>query len=238
MIGPAADLGQPFAASGSRPSASRRAIVALLLSAALSAAATADERGWPEDWDEADVARISEGELRFLAPPPGAAVLHADTRLRLDAASLQTGWIEMRQCYRHLDAIDKTAIVYAYREMEALEVTQARNIERYRVESRAVELEGVGQGAQLCLEARVRILRRLSDKTFGLRQGPYHRRFLDGYYPYHLSLAVSYPRDRILLRRIEPAPQPGFELTDTAGGLAIESWFEGELRIELEFVEH
>lgn len=213
-------------------------MIALLLATTLFAPATAAEHDWPEDREEADASRVSEGELRFIAPRPGAAVLHADTRLQLNPASLQTGWVGMRQCYRHLDAIDRTEIVYAYREMVDLEVTRAHDIERYRVEPHAIRLEGVGRGAQLCLKARVRILRRLSATTFGLRQGPYHRRFLDGYYPYHLSLAVSYPRDRIRLARIEPRPQPGFELVETADGLAIESWFEGEMRIELEFATH
>ena len=226
------------AAAATKVRALPRVLFALLLAATLPATAMAAEDEWPEDSDEADVSRVSEGELRFIAPRPGAAILHADTRLRLDLASLQTGWVEMRQCYRHLDAIDKTEIVYAYREMEGLEVTQAHDIERYSVESRAVRIEGVGQGAKLCLQARVRILRRLSDTAFGLRQGPYHRRFLDGYYPYHLSLEVSYPRDRIRLVKIEPRPRPGFELVETADGLAIESWFEGEMRIELEFATH
>lgn len=227
---------KPSAAAAAKRRMLAPALCALLLAAGLPAPATAAKEGWLERWDEADVSQVNEGELRFIAPLPGEPVLHADTRLSLHPASLQTGWVEMRQCYRHLDAIDQTEIVYAYREMADLEVTRAQNIERFRVESRAVRLEGVGQGAQLCLQARVRILRRLSATTFALRQGPYHRRFLDGYYPYHLSLAVEYPRDSLRLARIEPRPQPGFEFVETAQGIAIESWFEGEMRIDLEFV--
>lgn len=215
-----------------------RALAVLPLSAGLLAAAMAAGEDRLEDWHEADATQVSEGELRFIEPRPDSPVLHADTRLRLTPASLQSGWVELRQCYRHLDAVDKTEIVYAYREMEDLEVTRAQNIERHRVEPRAIRIEGVGQGAQLCLQARVRILRRLSATAFGLRQGPYHRRFLDGYYPYHLSLAVSYPRDAIRLARIEPAPQPGFELVETADGIAIESWFEGEMRVDMEFATY
>lgn len=229
---------KPPAAAASKLRVLPRAVLALLLAAGLHPPAMAAEDDWTEAWGEADVSQVSEGELRFIAPRPGAAILHADTRLRLGPESLQTGWVGMRQCYRHLDAIDRTEIVYAYREMADLEVTLAQDIERFRVEPRAVRIEGVGQGAQLCLKARVRILRRLSATAFGLRQGPYHRRFLDGYYPYHLSLAVSYPRNIMRLARIEPRPRPGFDLVETADGLAIESWFEGELRIELEFAAY
>ena len=64
---------------------------------------------------------------------------------------------------------------------------------------------------------------------------PYHRRFLDGYYPYHLKLKLSYPGRKLRLDRLQPSAQAGFEVTSTSGSLGIESWFEGELTISLEF---
>ena len=214
------------------------AVFGFFIPGLFAAAQTEVDESWPHEESDRDVSQVNEGQLRFIAPPEEQAVLHSDTQLWLTPASLQNGWVEMRQCYRNLDAVGKTEVVYAYREMRELEVLRAENIARYRVKPRGVELEDVKKGALLCLQARVRILQRLSNNIYGMRHGPYHRKFLDGYYPYHLSLTVSYPGESIRLHRIEPEAQHGFDVKDAPASLAIETWFEGELRIDLQFVEN
>jgi hypothetical protein len=143
----------------------------------------------------------------------------------------------MQQCYRHLDAVSRTDVVYAYRDMKNLRVTRAEKIARIRVGQQGVELEDVGKGAVLCVQADVRVLQRLSDNTYVIQNGPYHRKFLDGYYPYHVSLRVHYSRNEIQLSRVMPEEQDGFEVKELRDGLSIDSWFEGVLRIRLEFLE-
>lgn len=226
------------AASGSRRQIPALVVFCLLVAGLPAAAQTPDDESWPDDEKILDVSRVNEGQLTFIAPLDDQPVLHSDTRLWLTAASLQSGWVEMQQCYRNFDAVDKTEIVYSYREMQDLQVMQAHNINRYRVRPRAIVLEGVGQDALLCLQARVRVLRRLADDILGMRHGPYHRRFLDGYYPYHLNLTVFFPEQNVRLRRVEPGAQDGFDVSEKPTSLEIESWFEGELIIELEFAEN
>ena len=210
----------------------------LILSFALSCAslAAAAQSGDDEDWPDATsrALAVNEGELVFIAPPADRAPLHADTDLRLDANSTASGWVDMRQCYRHLDTAYNTEISYAYREIRNLRVTRADKIGGARIEGQGVALEDVAAGATLCVAAEVRILERLSPTRFRMRHGPYHRRFLDGYYPYHVSLGLDYAAAGLELARIEPAAQPGFAVTQTPAGLEIETWFEGILRISIE----
>lgn len=212
-------------------------ICALLFPAMLAATETPIDESWLDDDGEMRALQVNEGQLNFIAPVHDRSILHSDTQLWISSESTQTGWVEMQQCYRHLDAVGRTDVVYAYREMEDLRVTRAEKIARARVKPQGVELEDVAKAAELCVQARVRILQRLSDKTYSMNNGPYHRKFFDGYYPYHVSLTVHYPGTELRLRRVEPEPQDGFYVIDKTGVLSIDSWFEGELRIEIEFSE-
>ena len=214
-----------------------KAICALLLPAMLLAAEPPDDEGWPDDDGAARTRQVNEGLLEFIVPDHGRAILHSDTHLWITKESKQAGWVKMQQCYRHLDAVDRTDVVYAYQEMKNLQVTRKQQIAQTRVGQHGVELEGVEKGAVLCVQAKVKVLRHLSDKTYVIENGPYHRRFLDGYYPYHVSLMVHYSNNDFRLKRVVPEEQAGFEVKETSNGLSIESWFSGVLRIRLEILE-
>lgn len=213
------------------------AICGLLIPVILAAADPPLDESWLDEDGESQALRVNEGQLNFIDPIHDQSILYSDTHLWITSESMQTGWVKMRQCYRHLDRVARTDIVYAYREMNNLQVTRSKQIAQVRVKPHAVELEDVGKGAELCVQAKVRILQRLSDKTYSMQNGPYHRKFFDGYYPYHVGLTVHYSSNKLQLKRVEPRPQDGFYVTEKTGILSIDSWFEGELRIGLEFTE-
>lgn len=212
-------------------------ICGLLIPEMLAATEPPLDESWPDDESESQALRVNEGQLNFIAPIHDQSILYSDTHLWITSESMQTGWVKMQQCYRHLDRVGRTDVVYAYREMNNLQVTRAEQIAQVRVKPHWVELEDVAKGAELCVQAKVRILQRLSDKTYSMQNGPYHRKFFDGYYPYHVSLTVHYPGNEMQLKQVEPKPQDGFYVTAKTGVLSIDSWFEGELRIGLEFSE-
>ena len=89
----------------------------------------------------------------------------------------------------------------------------------------------------LCVQADVKILHRLSNNSYGMQNGPYHRKFLDGYYPYHVSLMVHYSNNEIQVKQVVPEAQHGFYVTEKRDSLSIDSWFKGELLIGFEFLE-
>ena len=212
-----------------------KAIFALLFPVMLAAAEPTVDESWLDDDTEWRTSQVNEGQLEFIAPIHDESILHSDTHLWITNDSKQTGWVKMQQCYRHLDAVSRTDVVYAYREMKNLQVTRGENIAQIRVGQRGVELEDVEKGAVLCVQADVKVLQRLPDKTYVIQNGPYHRKFLDGYYPYHVSLTVHYSKNDIQFKQVVPEEQHGFDVNENKDGLSIDSWFKGALRIRLEF---
>jgi len=181
------------------------------------------------------VADVNEGELHFLASPPDKPVHHHQNRIRIDDASLETGWIHLQQCHTHLDPVPSSQVLYRAGFVRNLKVTQADGIGRAWVEGPSVQLEDVGPAARLCIQADTRALSGREGNSYFLRNGPYMRRFLDGYYPMRVSLAIQLDTPRVHFTGITPAPQTGFTVTPNAHGVEIEALFEGQLRTEIRF---
>ena len=215
----------------------RLAIVTLVAALSTSAQAAGDVSAddWFDDDGAARALEVNEGELRFIDPVTDKPVLHSHTLMWLSAASRETGWVRLEQCYRHLDAVAKTEVVYAYREMRNLRVTRTQAIGSARVAAQSIELEDVGRDAVLCVGSEVRILTRRDAATWVLQNGPYHRRFLDGYYPYHVSLAIDTGDSGLEVGRIKPDDADGLSISGGESGVEIDAWFEGRLTIEIEF---
>ncbi|MEW5769706.1 MAG: hypothetical protein AB1831_05010 [Pseudomonadota bacterium] len=191
-------------------------------------------------WAEDDlflksVADVSDGELRFLTRLPDKPVHHHQNRITIDDASLADGWVRLQQCHTHLDVVPSSQVVYREDFVRKLRVTHAEGIGRAWVEGPSVQLADVGHDARLCIEAETRALSARSGDSYFLRNGPYMRRFLDGYYPMRVSLSVHIATPRLRFRSIDPPPQPGFSVTASAGDVDIEATFEGRLRIESRF---
>lgn len=176
---------------------------------------------------------VNEGALEFLPLAPGAAVHRHENRIRITAASLASGWVELEQCHSRLDAVGRAQIVFGPGRVRALQVKEVRHIGRAWVEGATVQLEEVQQGARLCLAAQTRALTALGEGRYRLRNGPYMRRFLDGYYPMRVHLEVVLEGSGLRLERISPPAQPGFALRRTMTGIDIEASFSGRLETEI-----
>jgi hypothetical protein len=135
-----------------------------------------------------------------------------------------------------MDPFDRVEVVFDVERVRGLRVVAAHNIARAWVEGASVQLAEVDAGARLCLELESRALTREADGSYALRNGPYMRKFLDGYYPMQVTMEVRYPQDRLRFADIQPQPQRGFRVDATGADVAIEAWFEGRLRTRLRFV--
>jgi hypothetical protein len=119
-----------------------------------------------------------------------------------------------------------------------LRIDVARGIGAAWVEGASVQLQDVAPGARLCLSAQTRALRSAGPGAFNLVNGPYMRRFLDGYYPMRVTLEVVYPQQTLRLVRVSPSPQPGLTVAERPGSIRLDALFEGELRTLIEFRQH
>jgi len=189
-----------------------------------------DSRSLPFSTDD-----VNEGELEFLAVPPEKPTLHSANRLTIRASSLDDGWVGMYQCYNHLDAVKDAQVVYQYKELRNLKVEYTRNIEKAWTEGQSVQLYNTLNEATLCVSAEVRILNKNANSGYSLKNGPFQRRFLDGYYPMHVSLSISYPPELLSFSASLPEPQSGFRVDSKPGLLEVDAWFEGMLFTEMVF---
>ncbi|MCU7921139.1 MAG: hypothetical protein KZQ88_00375 [Candidatus Thiodiazotropha sp. (ex Dulcina madagascariensis)] len=199
------------------------------------AAAAEEPPFFPEDDLEARIAEVSEGELEFLDTPPTRPVHHHKNLIRITAASLEDGWVTLEQCHRHLDPVPLVEIVYHPQRIRNIQVLSTRNIGASRVVDAKIELRDIRQDAELCLRADSRSLHSMGDGAFQLRNGPYMRRFLDGYYPMRLTIAVHYPAAMIRFSALRPLPVDAEQASETEGVVRWDGWFQGRLFTELDF---
>lgn len=201
----------------------------------LAIAADEDESWWQNQPTERALA-VNEGELVFIQPPAGKPVHHHANRVSITRASLQDGWTHLEQCHENLDAVAELQIVFNPERVRKLVIRKVRNIGQAFVEGASVQLRDVGHAAQLCLSAETQSLRILGAGQYELRSGPFMRRFLDGYYPIHVTFEVDYPADIDLLDT-SPTAQPGVALTASPRHILLDTWFEGRLTTRFRFTE-
>jgi hypothetical protein len=213
--------------------------VYLLLPLVLLMHHTAIARDDPEDWlDQEDDNRtllVNEGHLKFHSGTPNHRVLQTRNWLTVTPGSLQTGWVALHQCQRNLDPVAAVEIVYRYEGLRNLRVISSRRIEHTRVEQNSIQMEQVQEGGEVCIEAEVQVLKIDGEGNYSLQSGPFHRRFLDGYYPVQLDYRIRWPADRLQLESVHPDRQEGFSIREQPGELIINTLFEGKLTIRIRF---
>ena len=192
------------------------------------------ERWFQED-ELSSTETVSEGELRFLVEQPAKPVLHSLNVLTVYPTSLDDGWVALSQCYQNLDPVAESEVVYRYKLMRDLKIVKYNNIGAVQIKGQSIQLKEVKKAAELCVSAMVRIFYSNPDGSYSLINGPFHRRFLDGYFPYHLTLEVEYPVSKLKLKHTIPAEQPGFSVNQNSGKLVLDGIFEGILDVEIVF---
>lgn len=188
-----------------------------------------DERAHPFD------RKSDGGKLVFLSKPPEKRAPYSKNILTVSTNSLKTGWVKVEQCHEGLDPVGAVQVVYRYKEMRGLRVTKHSGIGKVWVEGQSIQLEDVGKDASVCMQAEARIMIQLPGGRYVLFNGPFKRRFLDSYFPMHVGLVLRYPAESLLLTNVTPAQTPGFRVEKRQGELGIDTWFEGELLIKIDF---
>lgn len=187
------------------------------------------------DAEFASASDVNEGALHFLTVPPPRPPHHHQNHIRIDAGSLDTGWVHLTQCHDHLDAVPRAQITFREGHVRDLRVQTFTGIDSAWTEGASVQLSGISPGAHLCLSASTRALRDRGGGFFMLQNGPYLRRFLDGYYPLRVSLTVDYPAALLSLVDVSPPAQPGLTIDEGPDSVRIEALFEGQLTTLIQF---
>lgn len=168
----------------------------------------------------------------FLAKPPAQAVHHHHNTIIIAPQSLVDGWVQLIQCHDHMDAFPSAQIVYGSSRIRKLKISSTRHIGRAWIENGSVQLQDVQAGARLCVEAESQALKKGADGNYLLRNGPYMRKLLDGYFPMRVTVDVKLPNG-LQFVSIEPPEQRGLRINVSRRGIHFDAWFEGRLNTEI-----
>ena len=177
----------------------------------------------------------SEGELKFLTEDPHKPPTHSYNKITISQRSIEDGWVELYQCYSQLDPVPEMEITYRYKTMRNLAVQSKNNIGDVSIKRQSVELTDVQKGAKLCVSAEIKIFYQNKDGSYRLVNGPFHRKFLDSYFPYKVTLDIKYPSGMMQFVKSIPVSQIGFHIDKKKDNLYIESIFVGKLNTEFIF---
>ena len=195
----------------------------------------AEKEAWFNDDAEFRIAEVNEGELTFLVNSAKASSHQSENQLKILPNSTEDGWVEMRQCHRGLDAVPLAQLVFPEYIIRQLEITKQEAMEEATVEGNSVQMVNLSRGAVLCVAMQIQALHKESNGQYSLSNGPYQRRFLDGYYPMSLELVIDYSHSNIKPVAVYPAIQPGMKVDDNKKSLKINADFEGVLRTRVLF---
>jgi len=188
-----------------------------------------------DSMDPPNYSYVNEGELVFLKDKPQKTIHHHTSLMVIEEASLHNGWVKMRQCHENMDVFSQVQIVFKKDRVRDIKVSSAINIEKAWVEGSTIQLVNVKKNASICLEGFSKALSINDDGSYTLHNGPFMRRFLDGYYPMHVSLDVVYQGTGLKMVDISPVIQDGFSLNSNSEQLDVDAWFEGKLRTKIKF---
>lgn len=175
---------------------------------------------------------VNEGELQLLDKLPEAAVHSHENRLVITEQSLSDGWVAMYQCHSDLDKVSASQIVYDEDRIRNINVLSSQNIGSVRIEGHTVQMKDIEAESKICISADKRALS-FAEGRYYLKLGPFIRRFLDGYYPLHVQVEVSYPA---FLQLLSTHPVDALQRTRGKTSYAeIDVWVVGKLNIELIF---
>ncbi len=225
-------MGRATGGQGRLGPAAALTVLAALAASTLSARASSS----PDEGLFASTSGVNEGALTFLAEPPAKRVHHHHNDIHIGPESLHDGWVRLEQCHENMDAVSRAEVIYRPEHIRAIRVASVDHIDQAWVEGPTVQLKGVQPGARLCVSAESLVLKAEEDGSYSVRNGPFMRRFLDGYYPMRVTLSVHYPCERLRFGGSMPDPQPGFAVRDVDCRVDVEAWFEGRLNTTLRFL--
>lgn len=199
-----------------------------------------------EDWDkwdeqakkdQAKALAVNEGDLEFLTETPAKLPPVLQNNLTISRQSLKDGWVDMVQCHKRIDAVARAQVLYHPRRTRNIKILSFKNIDRVWVKKNSVQLKNIHKEATLCVQAQVKALYSNYNGSYSMRNGPFLRKFLDGYYPMEVTMNVTFPAKSLSFEAITPQEQQGFKVNHDRNNMIVDALFVGELEIEVYFTD-
>ena len=189
-----------------------------------------DEFTLPGSADE-----VNEGQLVFITSQTNKPLHHHHNSMTIFHHSMDDGWVLMEQCHTNLDKVAAAQIVFGKDRIRDIRLVSFRNMSKAWIEGPTVQMTDIRASARLCLQAWIKALYINDDGSYSLRNGPFMRRFLDGYFPLRVSMDIDYAGTGLAPTAVTPRKQKGFNIWRKKDRIGFETVFEGKLRTEFNF---
>jgi hypothetical protein len=181
----------------------------------------------------------TEGQIKYLKERPDPGAYSYESRVKITAASLVSGSVEIATCHYQLDPIRKVVIVFNPDRIQAIAVKSIDKMASAEVKNNQVVLTDVERGASICIDLQSKALDQVGAGQYRLNAGPLMRRYLDGYLPMAAKIRVDWPANMLTVDKTTPSEKEGIQVVQGNDGVQLDMIFAGKMtaRIDLKKID-
>ena len=202
----------------------------MLKSALLTALLFFNAPAWPLDFS--DIA--AEGQIKYLKERPDPGAYSYESQVKITAASLESGSVQIATCHYQLDPIRKVVIVFNPSRIQAITVKSLDKMASAEVKNNQVVLTDVERGASICIDLQSKALDQVGAGQYRLNAGPLMRRYLDGYLPMAAKIRVDWPTNMLTVEKTTPSEKEGIQVVQGNDGVQLDMIFAGKMTAQID----
>ena len=176
----------------------------------------------------------TEGQIKFLRERPDPGAYSYESRVKITAASLESGSVEIATCHYQLDPIRKVVIVFNPNRIQAIAVKSIDKMASAEVKNNQVVLTDVERGASICIDLQSKALDQVGAGQYRLNAGPLMRRYLDGYLPMAAKIRVDWPTNMLAVEKTTPSEKEGIQVVQGNDGVQLNMIFAGKMTAQID----
>ena len=202
----------------------------MLKSALLTTLLFFNASAWALDFS--DIA--TEGQIKYLKERPDPGAYSYESRVKITAASLESGSVQIATCHYQLDPIRKVVIVFNPNRIQAIAVKSIDKMASAEVKNNQVVLTDVERGASICIDLQSKALDQVGAGQYRLNAGPLMRRYLDGYLPMAAKIRVDWPTNMLTVEKTAPSEKEGIQVVQGNDGVQLNMIFAGKMTAQID----
>jgi hypothetical protein len=181
--------------------------------------------------DFSDIAM--EGQIKYLKERPDPGAYSYESRVKITAASLESGSVQIATCHYQLDPIRKVVIVFNPNRIQAIAVKSIDKMASAEVKNNQVVLTDVERGASICIDLQSKALDQVGAGQYRLNAGPLMRRYFDGFLPMAAKLRVDWPANMLVVEKTMPSEKEGIQVVQGNDGVQLDMIFAGKMTAQI-----
>jgi hypothetical protein len=176
----------------------------------------------------------TEGQIKYLRERPDPGAYSYESRVKITAASLESGSVQIATCHYQLDPIRKVVIVFNPSRIQAIAVKSIDKMASAEVKNNQVVLTDVERGASICIDLQSKALDQVGAGQYRLNAGPLMRRYLDGYLPMAAKIRVDWPSNMLTVEKTAPSEKEGIQVVQGNDGVQLDMIFAGKMTAQID----